>query len=505
MEGMHHGQEVGGRYRLVAPLGRGAMGQVFRAEDTRLRREVAVKVVDLTQTSDRSVAERFRREAVATAQLNHRSIVTIFDAGSDAKTAWLVMELLGGRDLATIIREDGPLPEAHAVAIARAVAGALVATHAIGVVHRDIKPANVMVDGDTVKLLDFGIALVRLDAEAHLTAEATTLGTAAYMSPEQAQGLRATAASDVYALGGVLVAMLTGRPPYAGENPIQVAQRHVTEPPVSVRSRRPSVSPALDDLVMRMLAKDPLARPTATVVAAALRQLADDPRAARTTVLPAAAAAAGAAVVAPATTAILPAATAQLPAERRPSSPASPVHDPGAGRGLRTAGLWLGVLIAAILVFMLSWAAGTQIFRGTPAAPGATSAPPAASEPAEPAASAQPDPEPEPEPERTEEPPADSAPPITLPTLPTGEEVALQAALAGVDAALGALNPESKASQALTKAWESVRDDVAAGEDPGKAVDKMGEEITKQEEKGEIGPIQATALRVALSAVRAAL
>ena len=176
MGGMEWGQQVGGRYRLTAPLGRGAMGKVYRARDERLRRDVAVKVVDLTQTTDTSVADRFHREAIATAQLNHRNIVTIFDVGSDAREAWLVMELLSGQALSTIIRDSGPLPEARAIAIARQVASALVATHAIGVVHRDIKPANIMVDGDAVKLLDFGIALVQLDAEAHLTAPATTLG-----------------------------------------------------------------------------------------------------------------------------------------------------------------------------------------------------------------------------------------------------------------------------------------------------------------------------------------
>ena len=525
MGGMEWGQQVGGRYRLTAPLGRGAMGKVYRARDERLRRDVAVKVVDLTQTTDTSVADRFHREAIATAQLNHRNIVTIFDAGSDAREAWLVMELLSGQALSTIIRDCGPLPEARAIAIARAVASALVATHAIGVVHRDIKPANIMVDGDAVKLLDFGIALVQLDAEAHLTAPATTLGTAAYMSPEQAQGRRATAASDVYALGGVLVAMLTGHPPYGGDNPIQVAQRHVTEPAVSVRSRRPGISPALDDLVSRMLAKDPLARPTAAVVSQALAQLAEDPRSARTTILPAAVAAAGAAVVAPATTAVLPAATSALPAptrveaipprrvpppasaQRVPSSPDAGAPSRPPGDGFRTAALWLGVIIVAILVFMAAWAIGSQMFRGVAAATPASAVPGASAQPTR-------DAEPTTAPRTTApatEPPASRPPvalpslPITLPTLPSGEEVALRTALAGVDAALAALPADSKAAKALTKAWESSRDDVADGIDPGAALDQMAEEIDKQREKGELNPLEAGAIRLALSAVRAAL
>ena len=449
MGAMHQGHRVGGRYRLTAPLGRGAMGQVFRAEDERLRRQVAVKVVDLTQTTDRSIAQRFRREAIATAQLNHPSIVTIFDAGSDDRTAWLVMELLRGQDLAAMIRQDGAIGEERAVAIARKLADALVATHAIGVVHRDIKPANVMVDGDAVKLLDFGIALVQLDAEAHLTAAATTLGTAAYMSPEQAQGLRATAASDVYALGGVLVAMLTGRPPYPGDNPVQVAQRHVHEAPVSVRSRRPEVSPAL-------------------------AQLAQEPRGARTAVLPAAA------VAAPASTAALPAPTTVLPAPTTVLPPATAVRPPAPDDGFRRAGLWLGVVIAAIVIFMVAWAAGSQVLRGLQGTPAAA---PTASAPA---------------------PTTRPSLPVTLPTLPTGEQVALQAALTGVDAALAAL-PDTKASQALDKAWAAARADIEAGDSPAKAVESMRKEIARQRDKGDLNPLEAGALDLALSAVRAAI
>lgn len=482
MGAMHEGQLVGGRYRLMAPLGRGAMGQVFRAQDERLRREVAIKVVDLTQAADPSVADRFRREAVATAQLNHPNIVTIFDAGLDGHTAWLVMELLRGQDLATMIRRHGAAPEVDAVAIARKVADALVATHAIGVVHRDIKPANIMVDGDAVTLLDFGIALVQLDAEAHLTAAATTLGTAAYMSPEQAQGLRATAPSDVYALGGVLVALLTGQPPYPGDHPIQVAQRHVNEPPVSVRSRRPDLSPALDALVTRMLAKDPLARPTASGVARALAELAAEPGAAPTAVLPAAA------VGAPVATAVLPAATAVLPAADGGGS-----QDPAHHR-FRKAALGLGVLIAAILVFMVASALGTQLLRGLQGTP-APSATPVAGQPA-----TSPNPTAAP---RTTAPRTTT--PTKRPTLPSGEEIALQAALKGMDSAIAALPSDAKSTKALTRAWAEARKDIQKGSDAGDAVDTMRREIAKQREKGDLNRFQAAALELALSAVHAAL
>lgn len=316
---MREGEVIGGRYRLHGRLGRGGMGHVYRATDERLRRDVAVKVVDLSQSLDASVGPRFHREALATAQLNHPGIVTIYDAGADDRLAFLVMELLPGRTVAELLRGDGPLSQPRAITLARQVADALVAAHAIGVVHRDIKPANIMVNHDTATLLDFGIALAQQDAEMQLTAPATTLGTAAYMSPEQAQGLRATAASDVYALGGVLIAMLTGAPPYAGDNAIQVANRHLTEPVPDVRSRRREVSAPLADLILRMLDKDPTKRPTGPLVATALAHLERNPGADATSVLPAAAAAAAsipaaAASVRPEPTAVLPAPTAVLPA-----------------------------------------------------------------------------------------------------------------------------------------------------------------------------------------------
>lgn len=270
---LRSGALLGGRYRLENVLDRGGMGQVFRATDERLLRKVAVKLVDMTTTSDPSVPERFNREARATAALSHPGIVTIFDADTTGSIAYLVMELLPGRPLSRVLNEDGLLPVAEAVRIAARVADALVATHEIGIVHRDIKPANIMIDRASVKVLDFGIALVSMDAGVRLTPTATTIGTAEYMSPEQASGRRATEASDVYALGGVLLAMLTGQPPYPGENAIQVANRHLNDPVPSARERRPEVPAAVDDLVRRMLNKDPLKRPRLPDVVAALNRL----------------------------------------------------------------------------------------------------------------------------------------------------------------------------------------------------------------------------------------
>ncbi|MDO5534537.1 MAG: protein kinase, partial [Propionibacteriaceae bacterium] len=257
-----------------------------------------------------------------------------------------------------------------------------------------------------VHLLDFGIALVQQDADAHLTAPASALGTAAYMSPEQAQGLRATAASDVYALGGVLVAMLSGRPPYPGENPLQVARMHITQPPVSVRARMPQVSPALDDLVRRMLDKDPATRPPAAIVARALAQWGEDPQVARTAILPAVSASLSAA--APAATAVIPSSpSADEPAGVPPASArrhrieADAVGAAPSGRTsgfLRTAGLWIGVVIAAVVVFYASWLVGSTVFAGSaaPAVPASASPEPDATPQATPTPTPTPTPEPTP-------------------------------------------------------------------------------------------------------------
>ena len=518
---MRVGDLVGGRYRLTAPLGRGAMGHVFRATDELLRRDVAVKTVDLTSATDATVAERFHREAIATAQLNHPNIVTIFDTGTDGRTAWLVMELIPGRPVSDLIREQGALSQTQAAQVGQKVAEALVATHAIGVVHRDIKPANIMVSGAQVTLLDFGIAQVSLDAEAHLTAPATTLGTAAYMSPEQAQGRRATAASDVYALGGVLVAMVTGQPPYPGDNAIQVAGRHISEPPVSVRARRPDVSAALDDLVLRMLAKDPGSRPTATIIAQALAHLAHNPSDAHTAVLPAAAAG----VVAPAATAILPAGTAILPAAtselpRLPVPPAPPSaaqrlstapDAPRPGRAMnakpfRTAGLWIGVLVAAILVFMVSWAVGSTVFRAA-SDPLASPGPASGAEPGTAPTSTAPKTAPTTKAPTTKQPP--SGPSITLPTLPSAQDAALRAAIAGVDAALATLPTDTKdgerTASALKKSWAAASDDLLAGKKPQQALDKFRDQIDKQRDDGNLRLWEAEGIKLAVRAVQATL
>jgi hypothetical protein len=252
---------LAGRYELGEVIGRGGMGTVYRATDLILRRTVAVKVLPAALAeSDPTHVARFEREARAAASLNHPGVVAVYDSGADEATRFIVMECVAGQDLAAVLRDQAPLEPARAVSIAERVADALAAAHAAGIVHRDVKPANVMLAADgSVKVLDFGIARA-LDG-ATLTHGASVLGSAAYMAPEQALGERADERSDIYSLGCLLYAMLTGRPPFTGEAGAAVLHQHVNAEPRPPSEIDPRVSPALDALVIAMLAKAPDARP----------------------------------------------------------------------------------------------------------------------------------------------------------------------------------------------------------------------------------------------------
>ncbi len=235
------------------------MADVYVAEDQRLGRRVAVKVLHGQLAMSEAFVERFRREAQAAAGLQHPNVVGIFDWGRDEEQGlyYMVMELVKGRNLRQVLKSEGTLLPQRVAEIASDSASALSAAHRAGIVHRDIKPANVLLTGDgTVKVTDFGIARAWDDTE-QLTKTGAVIGTATYFSPEQAQGLPADARSDVYSLGIVMYELLTGQPPFSGESPVAVAYQHVREevnPPTRVNARIPA---ELEDIVMRALAKDP--------------------------------------------------------------------------------------------------------------------------------------------------------------------------------------------------------------------------------------------------------
>jgi hypothetical protein len=272
------GVVISDRYRLEQPIGRGGMGEVWRATDLRLRRPVALKVLPSDLASDQRSVARFRREAETAAALQHPGITVVFDIDahrdSAGETVFLVMELLDGTNLRTVIdAAPGGLPVAVAVAYATQVADALAAAHARGIVHRDIKPPNLMVSPEgRVRLCDFGIAHLMV-ATTELTAAGSSLGTPSYMAPEQFRAEPVDPRTDLYALGCVLYELLTGAQPFdGGGNPHALLHQHLNQPPPAPRFRRPDVPEPLDRLVLDLLAKNPAERPpSADAVAAFLR------------------------------------------------------------------------------------------------------------------------------------------------------------------------------------------------------------------------------------------
>ncbi|HZC73602.1 MAG TPA: Stk1 family PASTA domain-containing Ser/Thr kinase [Jatrophihabitans sp.] len=257
---------VGGRYELGELIGYGGMAEVHRGRDSRLNRDVAIKVLRADLARDPSFLNRFRREAHSAAGLNHPSIVSVYDTGEDlmhdgSAQPFIVMEFVEGRTLRDILKSEGKLPARRAMEIVADVCAALDFSHRNGIIHRDIKPANVMITPTgAVKVMDFGIARAVADNSATVTQTANVIGTAQYLSPEQARGDSVDARSDVYSTGCLLYELVTGVPPFQGDSPVAVAYQHVRENPVMPSARNPEVPRAVDSIVMKALAKNQLNR-----------------------------------------------------------------------------------------------------------------------------------------------------------------------------------------------------------------------------------------------------
>lgn len=264
------GVKLGNRYRLDERIASGGMGDVWRGTDEVLGRTVAVKSLLPALLDDPDFAERFRGEARTMATINHPGVVDIYDFGSDQQIAFLVMEYVEGDALSATLNRVGRLTPARTMALVAQAADALHAAHLEGIVHRDVKPGNLLVrPNGTLVLTDFGIA--RSDLVAQLTAAGSVLGTASYISPEQATGAVATPSSDVYALGVVAYQCLSGRRPFEGDNPLDIALRHVRDTPRALPADIPSQVRAV---VERAMAKDPADRwPSAAALAGVTRQL----------------------------------------------------------------------------------------------------------------------------------------------------------------------------------------------------------------------------------------
>jgi serine/threonine protein kinase len=258
-----------GRYRAVRRIDAGGMGEIWEADDTLLGRRVAIKVLAEELAGDRVAVRRFRREARATAKLDHPNVIRVFDF-VDGEAPFLVLELLEGQTLADRLRRDGALPPAEAARIAAAVADGLDVAHRAGIIHRDVKPSNIMLTaGGGVKVMDFGIAAAW---EAHSTTGQQLLATASYAAPERITGGRATPAGDLYSLGVVLYEMLTGRPPFLADNAEQLLRAHLEAAPRPVRALVFWVPPGIAAACEAALAKDPARRPaSAAALAAQLR------------------------------------------------------------------------------------------------------------------------------------------------------------------------------------------------------------------------------------------
>jgi beta-lactam-binding protein with PASTA domain/tRNA A-37 threonylcarbamoyl transferase component Bud32 len=243
-----------GRYRILRKLGAGGMANVYLAEDEELGRRVAIKILNDRYANDELFIERFRREAKSAAALSHPNIVSIYDRGEAEGTYYIAMEVIEGRSLKELILTRGPLPIPQAIAYTLEILDALRFAHRHGIIHRDVKPHNILVGGERLKVTDFGIARA---GASQMTEAGSIMGTAQYLSPEQARGAPVTASSDLYSVGIVLYEMLTGKVPFSGDSAIEIAMKHLNELPKPPSKIRPEIPPDLDQVVLRALAKAP--------------------------------------------------------------------------------------------------------------------------------------------------------------------------------------------------------------------------------------------------------
>jgi beta-lactam-binding protein with PASTA domain/tRNA A-37 threonylcarbamoyl transferase component Bud32 len=242
-----------GRYRIVRKLGSGGMANVYLAEDEDLGRRVAIKILNDRYANDDLFIERFRREAKSAAALSHPNIVSVYDRGEAEGTYYIAMEVIEGRSLKELIMTRGPLPIAQALAYTHEILEALRFAHRHGIIHRDIKPHNILI-GERLKVTDFGIARA---GASQMTEAGSIMGTAQYLSPEQARGAPVTASSDLYSAAIVLYEMLTGKVPFTGDSAIEIAMKHLNDPPKPPSKIRPEIPEELDAVVLRALAKNP--------------------------------------------------------------------------------------------------------------------------------------------------------------------------------------------------------------------------------------------------------
>src|SRR5213595_4207582 len=247
-----------GRYRILRKLGTGGMANVYLAEDEVLGRRVAIKILNDRHAGDDQFVERFRREAKNAASLSHPNIVSIYDRGEAEGTYYIAMEYLDGRSLKELIVARGPAPIHVSIDYARQILAAIRFAHRHGIVHRDIKPHNVMADADgRLKVTDFGIARAGVS---QMTEAGSIIGTAQYLSPEQARGAAVDQTSDLYSVGVVLYELLTGVVPFSGDTPVEIAMKHLSSTPEAPSAKRAEIPRDLDMIVLRALAKDPAER-----------------------------------------------------------------------------------------------------------------------------------------------------------------------------------------------------------------------------------------------------